>query len=361
MRAEFVQHLVQAVPEVHGCGDVPDAVEVLGHAVFVRREDLAVVPVHDPCMQLHDEPVLCAHLGHLHQHVGLEVSLLLDRDLPPTHRGRKVALHLLQAPPFGLGQHGLVVAADRPERLEVLPPHAERLQELREGADPHAGEVGQGVDLLAPARGPQVEQIPGVEGGADLQPELLLGLGELPQVARGAHLGADHLNVEVFHQHARAHLPGPQPVVDQLVDLHGVVAVQHFVDVEHVPEGLPQPQRAGRAAQPVEVVGERLPDLPRIRLHPRDVGGAALGRAGRVPLPHRNPQPLEPDPLRVQDAQNVHVVVDEEVHRVPKGGGAALPFVDQRERRRLGMRRHEGELLDGVEQPVGHALVLRVL
>ena len=234
-------------------------------------------------MQLHHEPVLDAHAGHLHQHVtgeGVEIRRGCFTRARAVEDRRRVGVR----EPRRERRQRRMVGGRRAHRLEERAPLLERCDVAPIARDLLAGERAEARHFRRPVGMQDVDR----EVGPERRPHLTLParrpnrLMMDERVGRGVG-GAEHLDVEALEERARSKRGRPELRFDAVVDRRGVGRGQALVDAEHVRELVLQPAAARRAAKQVEVIGEELPDRPRIGFD-------------RCAIERGHPQPLERTP-----------------------------------------------------------------
>ena len=154
-------------------------------------------------MDLQDEPVVEAHLGHLGQHLGAEQPpLALVRRAAPDAVEQLLGRRVGKV--GGLGGRMAVVARGRAELLEIGAALAMRVEIARPGAGVAAGDLAKLVEIGGKALEIRIDDRVGPIGGDDAAVPAAVADHPVPvQIVERAFGGGDRLDVEALEQRAR--------------------------------------------------------------------------------------------------------------------------------------------------------------
>ncbi len=260
-----------------------------------------VVPIRAR-MDLHHQPVVEAHAGHLGQHLCAE-QLGLGGGEHPAHDPVVQGLGIPAGEVGGGGGRAAVVG----------------------GRGAGAGEHGAALAVGGQVAVPEIDVLAGQQAEAlDLGPEgLVLGVGHgvgavggdhpsapaalvdrrvAGEVVVGTFGGGQDLDVEAVEQSARAEGGRLQHLADAVEIEVGGVSLQRHVEAEHFLEHMVQPDRGRRAAEQAHVLGQQAPGL----------AGLGPDLAGAV----RHAELLQRDALAEQHAVEIVVRRQQQAGRV---------------------------------------------
>ena len=293
-------------------------------------------------VDLHDQPVLAAHAGHLNQHMRGEASGVCCRRL-----ARQAPLEncvgLVGSENLGKRRFRPMIGGGRAHLSEEIAAGLQRRNIGAVIANVDAGDGAQQVDLLRPGRliDPVNDLVRTKSRVYAPVPVRFLDRLVVFESIGGCVGSSQRLHPKLFVQLAGRKFRGGQPFGYLVVDSLGVRRSQLFGNAKEIVKLIPQPQSGGRTLKQVIVFGKGLPDFTVIR----------FDGAGILPFIHRHALGFKGNSLRVEHPKDIVIRDQEQLCR----GFEMVRSISEKQRVHMAVRADQRQVGYAVEQGARHS------